>query len=638
MGASSAGVGPELALTVMQSMADAVLVVAADGTIEAASDACRTLFGWEPDELVGRSVDELIPDDRRVAHRHHRERYANEPVSRPMGVGLRLRAACRDGSQRDIDVALTPFDDQGRVLAVVRDESAQAAMRAQKDLVQRMLDAMTEGVFMFHPESLVLTYVNDGAVRQTGYSRDELIGGMTPLDVMADGDQTSYREMLRPLLHGGVDAIEFETVHRRKDGTLVPVDVLLQWPEVDAVASDVPLVALSRDVSERRAAEAARERQHQWLESLSDTRLALLAGVPADDILALVCAHVRTLTGATSAFVLEAAPDGNGLVVGCTCSPDETFPSLRLRADGAIASKAAGVVARAASLGAGELQGADAAVARHFGVSEMLLAPLRLGIESDGVLVVGRPEGAAPWSVTDAELLSSYALEAATALELARARVETQRLITLEDRERIAADLHDMVIQRLFAAGMRLQGMVPLIENAAVTYRVQEVVDDLDATIGEIRQAIFGLHRPDVEPPSLETTLRDVIAGNAAYLGFVPTLRIEGDLAAVPSRASDQLIPVITEALSNVARHAAADCVEVDIVASADGIALTVTDNGRGIQPTDTPGNGLANLARRARSLGGRFHTGPGASGTGTTLHWAVGSDRPDPSTELSAR
>jgi PAS domain S-box-containing protein len=625
--ASPAGVGPELALMVMRSMADAVLVIGPAGAIEAASEACRAVFGWEPEDLVGRGIEVLVPGDVRPAHEQHRAQYAQAATSRPMGVGLSLRAERRDGSLCDIDVSLTPFDDEGRVLAVVRDESVQAAVRAERELVQRLLDAMSEGVFMFRPDTLELTHVNDGAVRQTGYTREQLTGGMTAVDIMVDADEAAYRETLRPLLDGGVEAIEFESLHKRSDGGAVPVDVLVQWPKVASATTNavVPVVALSRDVSERRAAEAERERHHEWIESLSDTRLALLTGVPADDVLALVCEHVRNLTEASAALVIEPSPDGLAMTVGASSRNDSELENLELPTDGKLAKAADVAPGRASAISAAELEGAEATLAVGLDIASFLVAPLRVGVQSAGVLIVGRALGAPPWEATDADLLASYALEAATALELARARVETQRLVMLEDRERIAADLHDMVIQRLFAAGMRLQGTAPMVANAAVSQRIQEVVDDLDATIGEIRQAIFDLNRGDATAPSLEITLRDTVAANKSYLGFTPTLRVSGALGSVPSPAADQLIPVLTEALSNVARHARATRVEVVVAASFDGIELTVTDDGIGFEPSVKRGNGLDNLARRARGLGGRFEVQPGPGGAGTTITWAVG-------------
>jgi PAS domain S-box-containing protein len=608
-------------------MDDAVLVVAADGTVEAASDACAAMFGWDPADLVGRSIDLLVPAEVRATHELHRGDYSAEPASRPMGVGLRLRAERRDGSLFDIDVALTPFDDRGRVLAVVRDESERAAVRAEKELVQRLLDAMSEGVFMFLPDTLELTHVNDGAVRQTGYTRQELTGGMTPLDVMVNVDEVAFREMLRPLLDGGVDAIEFEAEHRRKDGVLVPVDILLQRPAVEG-ADEVPVVALSRDVSERRAAEAERDRQQRWLESLNDTRLALLLGVPADDVLALVCDNVRNLTDASVALVVEPSPDGKAMSIDCTSPPDLAPALPLLEVDGGLFTGSDVAPRTATAFDVSDLDGPEIDLAAELGVTQLLVAPLRVGAQSEGLLVVGRGETAPPWSATDAELLSGYALEAATALELARSRVENQRLVMLEDRERIAADLHDMVIQRLFAAGMRLQGTMRVIDSSAVSSRIGEVVDDLDATIDEIRQAIFDLHAPDPGSHSLESTVRDLVADNESYLGFTPTLAISGEIDSIPVQAAEQLIPVITEALSNVARHAHATEVEVTLTGSVDGVELTVSDDGVGISAGAPRGKGLQNMARRARGLGGRFETGPGPAGKGTSLRWVIGDPR----------
>ncbi len=324
--------------------------------------------------------------------------------------------------------------------------------------------------------------------------------------------------------------------------------------------------------------------------------------------------------------MVEPAPDARAMRVELA-SPAQFAPiQLTLPVDGRLSGGLDLDPGSALSLRLDELDGPEAELAALLGVDELLAAPFRVGADADGLLVVGRAPGARPWSASDAELLSSYALEAATALELARSRVENQRLAMLEDRERIAADLHDMVIQRLFAAGMRLQGMLPVVTVTPLADRIREVVDDLDATIGEIRQAIFDLQHAEAGAPSLEAILQELVGTNEAYLGFRPTLTVEGDLDAVPASVAEQLVPVVIEALSNVARHADATEAEIVVSGSAGGVELEVTDNGVGASAPGRRGHGLGNMSRRARRLGGTFSIGPGPGGAGTTVRWSVGS------------
>jgi len=196
-----------------------------------------------------------------------------------------------------------------------------------------------------------------------------------------------------------------------------------------------------------------------------------------------------------------------------------------------------------------------------------------------------------------------------------------QEVRVLEDRDRIARDLHDTVIQRLFAAGMSLQAAASMVEAPDVSRRLDGVVDELDETIRELRTAIYELNQRTTDVDALPQRIMRVVAD--APLGDTdPVVRLEGRLDAVPSEHGEQLLSALREALSNVARHARAATVEVTVDAG-DELVLLVCDDGVGI-PTDVePGNGLANLDARASRLGGTFSV-LAASGGGTALEWRV--------------
>jgi signal transduction histidine kinase len=253
-----------------------------------------------------------------------------------------------------------------------------------------------------------------------------------------------------------------------------------------------------------------------------------------------------------------------------------------------------------------------------------LLVPLSAGGEALGALLVAYREGGTGFADDpDVALVQTFAGQAALALERARAQEEREQLAVLGDREPIARDLHDVVIQRLFAAGMQLQMATHLVAKPEVRKRVDGVVDDLDTTIRDIRAAIFELRQ--TAPGSLRTELRACIDEAAASLGFRPELRLDGPIdTVVPDQVRPALLAVLRETLSNVVKHAAASHVSVTRTADSEQLQLTVTDDGRGIQPTAGPsaagGNGLANLRARAEELGGDCTTEPGhPSGTVVT-------------------
>jgi signal transduction histidine kinase len=250
-----------------------------------------------------------------------------------------------------------------------------------------------------------------------------------------------------------------------------------------------------------------------------------------------------------------------------------------------------------------------------------IAAPLAGSDTLHGVLIVGQGAGQSPASDDDAGLLSIFAGQAALALERARAQEERELLVVLEDRERIARDLHDVVIQRLFATGMQLQAAVPHANRPEAARRISAAVDDLDATIRDIRRAIFELRAP--VGATLRTELRDTVEAATETLGFRPTLDVSGPVdSAVPDDIVPELLAVLHEALANAARHAQARAVRVSVHAGDGEVVLRVQDDGVGIDPSLARG-GIVNMRERARDLSGTFEVGPVADG-GTVLVWRV--------------
>jgi signal transduction histidine kinase len=198
----------------------------------------------------------------------------------------------------------------------------------------------------------------------------------------------------------------------------------------------------------------------------------------------------------------------------------------------------------------------------------------------------------------------------------------------LEDRERIARDLHDTVIQRLFATGLSLQGTARLAHHPDVAARIQDAVEDLDETVKHIRTVIFGLETSAVRGDSVRQRVMTLTREASGALGFLPAVDFAGPVdTLVDRRTGDELLATLREALSNVARHAGATQVSVE-VDCRDGLTLRVVDNGRGLpaEPASGRGLGLRNMASRAEALGGRFEARPGVGG-GTVLEWSVPPD-----------
>jgi signal transduction histidine kinase len=222
-------------------------------------------------------------------------------------------------------------------------------------------------------------------------------------------------------------------------------------------------------------------------------------------------------------------------------------------------------------------------------------------------------------------MAAGFANHASTALELADARTSEQRVLLLEDRERIARDLHDHVIQELFAIGLSLEGTAGMLSaDDPARQRVQQRVEDIDRTIRRIRTSIFELRRAQLAlPGGTRERVLDVTADLTIALGFSPALTFGGAVdAELTPELSDDVVACVRESLTNVAKHARATRADVDLTVAGDELTLTVTDNGAGIAD-QRRNSGLTNLRQRAERHGGTLDVGPGTT-PGTRLTWKV--------------
>lgn len=457
---SEFGLDDEQIWGLVDAAPDAMVMVDMAGRILLVNRQTEELFGYERSELLGRSVEELLPDKLRQVHRAHRTRYGAEPRTRSMGASMTLAGRRRDGTEFPVEVSLSPLESASgvRVVAAVRDITERAKVEAEGRRVRDIVDATRDGVFIFDRETLRYSYVNQGALAQVGYSRDELLG-MTPLHIAPEFSEADLRELLAPVAAGEVPSATITTVHRRRDGVDVPVEVVVQAPAADSGSGGESFVALVRDISER----------------------------------------------------------------------VETEERLRRAAE---------------------------------------------------------------------------------------------ELHQLEDRERIARDLHDRVIQRLFAAGMTLQATRSMIEDPSVVQRVGAAVEELDETIREIRTVIFGLQPDSAQRSGLRGDILRIVSEERYVLGFKPRVHLDGPVDAVSDEIGEQLCASLREALSNVAHHAQASSADVTVIV-ADEVVLRVADNGAGIPAQPGNGQGLRNMAQRADRLGGSFRAAPAPDG-GTVVEWSV--------------
>ncbi|SOD70888.1 histidine kinase [Jatrophihabitans sp. GAS493] len=251
---------------------------------------------------------------------------------------------------------------------------------------------------------------------------------------------------------------------------------------------------------------------------------------------------------------------------------------------------------------------------------QMMMLPLVDARGARGVLTICRRAGRSPFTDADLQMATSFASHAALSLELSDARKDLERVLLLEDRDRIARDLHDHVIARLFATGLVLERIAADVGAGDAASRLLARVGDIDDTIREIRSSIFQLRAAGEEAsgsaegiviPSLLA-----IAGEAEEaLGFAPTLRFHSTSDAIPPQIADDLAAVLREALANVVRHARATRVDIEVEVGAELVSLTVRDDGVGLSGR-ARSSGLENLGQRAQRWGGEFHATSGGAGT----------------------
>jgi two-component system, NarL family, sensor histidine kinase DevS len=351
------------------------------------------------------------------------------------------------------------------------------------------------------------------------------------------------------------------------------------------------------------------------LEAVRAITTAILAGTDSAEILALVVGHARELVGADLATL--AVPAGTGrLVVEA--------------ADGLLADQLLGRVFPAEGSVTGEVLRTGKAVALADASADdrtaqpivrarlgpALFLPLAVRGHTLGSLTVANARGGPPLREAAAQLVETFAEQAAVALEYARLQRELHRLAVLEDRERIAKELHDGAIQALFAVGMNLQGSALLAGSDDLRARIENAVEELDRVIRDLRNYIFGLRPGILADRQLDQALQRLVEEFRQRTGVVAVAEIDAGVAAELTGRAGDVIQLAREALSNVSRHAKATTCRVSLYRTAAGAILEVDDDGRGFDPARTTavGQGLRNLRERAALLGGR-----------TEIHSAVG-------------
>jgi PAS domain S-box-containing protein len=596
------------------SAPDGIVVVDDHGRIVQVNPRAEAMFGYPAHALAGRPIEILVPERDQARHIGHRAHFAAAPLSRPMGAGLELLGRRRDGGEFPIDVSLSSVVVDQRCLyaAFVRDVTtrveADNALRASEQRFKSLVDSVPDyAIFTLDPEGMITSW-GVGAERLKGYTAAEAVG--QSIAILYSADDRAAGLPAQHLADAAQGPSRLQGWRVRRDGSRF-------WADVSLTAFFEPngkvrgYAKVTRDLTEQRLAETR-------LQAVGDLNLAVLKGGSSTDVLALAAARARELANGVLSWAAVPTDDGGYTVVAADGPDAAAFDGQPMTAALAVTAGALGVGGSSVI----EWPPAEAAWIRPLG--QVVLASVADGSHFFGVLAVSRARDQPPFTSPEMRLVEVLAAQAAGALALRAARLEVERLGLAEDQERIARDLHDTVIQRLFATAMTLQSTLRSIESEAVRGRIDQAIDDLDDTIRGIRTTIFGLQPSWEKRQTIRQQVLAVAVEAAASLGFEPAIRFEGAVdALIGTDIAGAVVPTVRETLANIARHARATEVVVTLQAGGD-VTLIVRDNGVGVPDDPRPeGHGLTNMAQRAHALGGSFRI-ERAPGGGTRVEWRV--------------
>ncbi|WP_433264430.1 GAF domain-containing protein [Actinosynnema sp. CS-041913] len=366
-------------------------------------------------------------------------------------------------------------------------------------------------------------------------------------------------------------------------------------------------------IENARLYEQSRQRE-VWLRASNEVTNALLTGTPDRDALRLVAVRARLAADGVSAVL--ALPDAQGELAVRVM--DGGLRGFTVSREGSASREV---------YATGKTKVLDGLPGHFDRIGPVVVVPLAAGDRILGVLMVARSRDHHPFDASDVALVESFARQAALILEFTRATGAGRRLAVLEDRDRIARDLHDLVVQRLFGLGLGLQGLNGLVEQPLVAERLADFVTEVDQTIREIRRTIFSLQEPAAGAASLRAQLLRVVQDSGRLLGFEPALMTDGPVdSVVPDHVRPDLLATLREALANTARHASAKKVDVQVVVDREAteLHLVVSDDGDGLPDGRARHTGgLVNMAARAARWDGSCKV-QSEVGKGVTVTWSV--------------
>jgi signal transduction histidine kinase len=522
-----------------------------------------------------------------------------------------------------------------RLRLLLRENEAIAEELALPSLHCRIAEAATHLVPT--PAAALAVLTTDGAVRQLVQRTADEEGAVS---VLVPGPALGrLADLLQPLRPGQVAKVrgpgplpppwgrDFVAlpVHYRRD----VLGVLMLAPPEEGLGAEDEDVLRSLAVTAGTAIENARlydeaRRRQEWLQEAAEVGNSMLALGDERDAIRLIAQSVQKLADAE--LVTAWTPGrSDDILVGAVTVGDESEEVLgcQIEGDDMLATEILSSGRGALLCTAERRSSAWMATIHRAGIGPVMVVPLVGGGGSRGLLLAGRREGRPAYSPGDLDMAEAFAGHMAMALDRISARAAQQRVSLLEDRERIARDLHDHVIQSLFATGLKVQSAERLTQDTSVRPRLGEAVQEIDGTIRQLRTTIFQLSDRASASCGLRSAVLDVLDEVAPVLTLEPEVEFDGPVDTASDAALvDEVVAVLREAATNCGKHAQATRLAVRLQVATGGLSLTVQDDGVGLGDS-TRRSGLANLHQRAAKLGGSLAVEV-PSGGGTRLCWSV--------------
>jgi PAS domain S-box-containing protein len=481
------------------------------------------------------------------------------------------------------------------------------------DLFGEIFSASPDGVIVIDASHQIVL-VSPAVTNLFGYSPEALVGQSIDLLVPVSRRE-AHDEHLRRFFDSPRPrdmGVGLELAGRRLDGIEFPIDVSLT-PVMIRGAWYV--AAYVRDASER-------QRVLDRVQAVNEIIKHLLAGSEMGEILPMVARNARQLCNSDAAWIAMPTTSAEFEIVSVDGAGTDLLLGILLSAE---TSRSAEVMRSGHPDVVENLSVADNV---PLGVADLDLGPgLYVPFVADqrrlGTLVLGRVHGQPPFEAFDVAFAETFAAAAAAAIEMGSVRAEIDRLNIVAEDERIARDLHDTVIQELFALGMSLQALGSSA-TGVVGVRISAAVETLDDVIRQIRNTIFRLPNRNDAMGSLREEMLRVADRYHQELNVLPRIAFVGPVDfAVPAIVGDHLLHVFGEALSNVARHASASKIEAVVSIEGEWLSLSLADDGIGVSDGPSAGNGIRNMLTRAENLGGTFSVRQ-REPQGSVLEWRV--------------